>query len=369
MADFAIIRSRRKSAGNSDRAWNLFVRHCHEIEERSPLLVPKFGHYTADEQDEHRQVLLRFTMSLAQRFKSLNTVEQYLSLVKSMHRVKYHRELMDGASTFILKDVLHGLRDLFPTTVRQRVGILPQHIRLMKKKFKWYQLSVINETALIELAYCTLARSIEVTAKTIKGWPLLETKLTRADVKFEPSLQHPQRVTVFLKRAKQRRHNPYNDNNPVILAYDPTQPINAAYALQQLFLKDPVHPDAAKTTALFRMVKTGRPITQKQFLTRLRQCMNAVTQLPTQFIGTHSLRIGAISALLSNGVSAEILNSFAGYSDPKSHERYNRCAIQTQITVSNTLGQARSMESVEVNAIMQRRDIPLELITPDPGEI
>jgi len=116
MADLAILRSRRKSAKNSERAWNLFAQHCTETEECSTLLVPKFGRYTAAKQERHRQILLRFNMSLAQRFKSLNTVEQ--SLVKSMHRVKYHRELMDGVSAFILKDTVHGRHDLFPATVR-----------------------------------------------------------------------------------------------------------------------------------------------------------------------------------------------------------------------------------------------------------
>mmetsp|Transcript_14695 Transcript_14695/g.19538 ORF Transcript_14695/g.19538 Transcript_14695/m.19538 type:complete len:223 (+) Transcript_14695:910-1578(+) len=135
----------------------------------------------------------------------------------------------------------------------------------MKLKLSWYAINFINYAALFETSYCALTRSIELTAKTHKDWAQQDTKITRGDVYFIPSLQHLQRVLIFIKRAKQCKNNPHNDLNPVVLNYDPLAKINAAHTLQQLFHLDPTPPHTTKDTPLIRDPQSGKPITQNQF--------------------------------------------------------------------------------------------------------
>uniref|UniRef100_A0A7S3JWW5 Uncharacterized protein n=1 Tax=Aureoumbra lagunensis TaxID=44058 RepID=A0A7S3JWW5_9STRA len=105
-------------------------------------------------------------MSLTSRFESIATVEQTLSTVKTMHKVMYQRELMDGAPTLISQTVLKGLCDLYPARVRQRVAILPQKLYAIKQTIPWFASNLINFTALMDTCYCTVTRSIELVART-----------------------------------------------------------------------------------------------------------------------------------------------------------------------------------------------------------
>mmetsp|Transcript_3265 Transcript_3265/g.5024 ORF Transcript_3265/g.5024 Transcript_3265/m.5024 type:complete len:312 (-) Transcript_3265:90-1025(-) len=311
--------------------------------------------------------MLRFAMSLAQRFKSLATVQQYISLVKGTHRRTYGRELMDGAPAVLYTDAIKGLMDVFPVKVQQRVGILPQHITSMKLRLPWFSPSIINYTVLIETAYCLLARSIELTARTQKDWPTQPTRISRAHVHFEPTLHTPERVIIRITRAKQSRKNPHNLTLPITLKFDRSQPINAAFALQQLFLRDPVPAYAQSTTPLFRIPKTNQPITQRQFLDTLRQYIGKITRLPPQHIGTHSLRIGALTSAIHHQIPKEFIESFVGWSTDMTRI-YNRRTIQDQLTFSDILGNAKPMETQEIDTLLRQAGLPPELATPDDDE-
>mmetsp|Transcript_4346 Transcript_4346/g.5384 ORF Transcript_4346/g.5384 Transcript_4346/m.5384 type:complete len:97 (+) Transcript_4346:1545-1835(+) len=96
--------------------------------------------------------------------------------------------------------------------------------------------------------------------------------------------------------------------------------------------------------------------------------MRLVSEIPSAYIGTHSFRIGAVSALLRAGYPVSVLEFFAGWSTPSS-ARYNRCATEDQIALSNTLGAATSMESVEITALLLKHNIPSAVLTPDNDEI
>jgi len=290
-----------------------------------------------------------------------------MSLVKGMHRRTYHRELMDGTPALLYTDAIKGLIEVFPIKIQQRVGILPQHITSMKSRLPWFSQKIINYTALIETAFCLLARSIELTARTQKDWMTQRTKITRADVTFEPTLHSPQRVIITITRAKQSRKNPHNITLPVTLKYNRSQPINAAFALQQLFLQDPVPTHTHATTPLFRVPKTNQSITQRQFLDTLRKFVGTVTQLPSKHIGTHSLRIGALTTAIHHKIPKEFIESFVGWSTDMT-KVYNRRTIQDQLNFSDTLGNANPMETQEIDTLLRQAGLPLELAEPDGDE-
>mmetsp|Transcript_10657 Transcript_10657/g.32052 ORF Transcript_10657/g.32052 Transcript_10657/m.32052 type:complete len:333 (+) Transcript_10657:314-1312(+) len=306
-------------------------------------------------------ILMRFAMSLLPKFKSIPTVGQHVSMVRSRHRQRTGVDIILDHAAPRLKLCLKSLGDLFPIQRKERHPVRTQQFALWQSKVDWYGPDWLQYAVAFELAFNGLLRSIEWCSKTASGWATHPHKLSRGHVKFVPSLAAPKFCIVYVVPAKAGGTiNHYNNRNPLVLKFDSTAPVNACRALRALFLNDPVPDRLRPKTPLFRLARQrGQPpIAYKQFLAKFRQLIALDrNEVPTRY-GLHSFRIGGATALLAAGCSKEQIQAMGRWSSDI-YMLYARSNVPDLLKWSGLMGR-QPVHPTEVTALLLQHDLPAQ---------
>ena len=303
--------------------------------------------------------MILYAMWLARGVKP-STVAQYVSMTRTMHRLTVGVDIAGGVPRQRLANSLKGLVDLFPCTRRDRHPITPQNFSFWKAQGGWHAPHNINATVCVATMFCGLLRSCEAVPQSRASWLADRGRLTRASVRFFPSLENPQYCHLAIAPRKQGSKDAYNEENPLVSWFDPAAPVNMCYELQQLFLRDPVPKKDWPRTPLFRDSRHPdpfQPLLYKQLLAAVKALATAASLEPQNY-GTHSLRIGGASALLAAGAPENVIQAMGRWSTDI-HRLYSRANAPDLYRWSLAMGRAH-VDPLELHRQVRSLQLPLE---------
>lgn len=180
---------------------------------------------------------------------------------------------------------------------KNRKPKLPVTIPLLSQIISLYAspLSIIdlNYISAITLAVCALLRSGEFTAKSSDTFDPA-AHLTRGCVRFEPSIDNPSYICLFIPTSKT---DPFRQGVTLYVAAAPDSLTCPVTCLKSLFTRNPLPPNSP----LF-VSTNNSPLLRNELIARLRHDVASLGLDSTKFAG-HSFRRGGASSAFAAGLS------------------------------------------------------------------
>ena len=276
---------------------------------------------------------MRFVCALVKdRGVAVGTAACYFGQVQGWHAKEHGVKLAAGIKLSRLLAMLKGLRRIVgeaPRVVRR--GIAPGALRkAMDLLLNPAVPAHANIRAALATALQGLLRSAEYACDAGVKWNPVK-HLSRADI-TECS---EERLVLMMLPCKNMRHLT-GKTVPLIIGAG-GQLIDAVAEVRNMLAVDPVSPQLAKSTPLFRDPASNEPLRTSHVRDMVRGMMSAVGETtPTDF-GTHSLRIGGATALFAAGADETVIRTMGRWSSD-CYRLYVRACFETTLKWARLAG-------------------------------
>ena len=285
---------------------------------------------------EEEMLAMQFCCAMVQdRGVQVSTAACYFGQVQGWHAKEHGIKLAAGVKLCRLPAMLKGLRRVLgeaPRTVRR--GIAPAALRkAMDLTLDPRVPAHANIRAALALALQGLLRSAEYACDAgVKFNPLKH--LTRADLHECTE----ERLVLMMLPCKNMRHLS-GKTCPLVIGSG-GELIDAVAEVRNMLAVDPVHPDRAASTPLFRVPESNEPLRTNMLHGLIRNMMAAIGETdPSQF-GTHSLRIGGATALFAAGADETTIRTMGRWSSD-CYRLYVRACFESTLKWSRLAGSAQ----------------------------
>ena len=282
---------------------------------------------------QEERLAMRFVCALVKdRGVAVGTAACYFGQVQGWHAKEHGVKLAAGIKLSRLPAMLKGLRRIVgeaPRVVRR--GIAPGALRkAMDLLLNPAVPAHANIRAALATALQGLLRSAEYACDAGVKWNPLK-HLSRAEI-TECS---EERLVLMMLPCKNMRHLT-GKTVPLIIGAG-GQLIDAVAEVRNMLAVDPVSPQLAKSTPLFRDPASNEPLRTSHVRDIVRGMMSAVGETtPTDF-GTHSLRIGGATALFAAGADETVIRTMGRWSSD-CYRLYVRACFETTLKWSRLAG-------------------------------
>ena len=212
--------------------------------------------------------------------------------------------------------------------------------------------------AALSTAFCGLLRGAEFSLQDGENF-VAAHNLTRADVSFRSSQDGTLYMVLMMRPAK--RHPGQHKNVPILIAAGGSL-LDPVRLMQRYLALDPVPPEEAALTPLFRRRVSLACIKVREVRAVLQQLMAAIG-LDWQRFGAHSLRIGGATAALAAGLTPAAIRA-AGRWSSDVYAIYCRVSRQSAAQVGSLIGSTafedleRGVQFVDEELMLTAAEMP-----------
>jgi hypothetical protein len=271
------------------------------------------------------------------------TAATYVSHIRGWHEIHtgvklglFHNSDTKQGSRF--SKLIRGLKHQTGYKVGRKKAVLLHHvadlIQLYKNKMEGN--SGLCIAAALATAFQGLLRKSEYTEISTKKFSP-ERSLTRASVKFWPSIMEPTYCELAVLPSKTDPDG--SKLCPIMLPFSSTSPVNACAALRAMVMADPVPQDQLRNTPLFKL--HGKPLQGAAIHKLVQDGMKTLGFDSTEY-GSHSLRSGGATALAEAGCPESVLKAIGRWSS-EVYVIYCRSAFQAVIKWGKAMASVSSV--------------------------
>lgn len=258
-------------------------------------------------------------MALLANSLKFQSIKQYLNIIRLLHlEAGFHNPLSDN---WYLKSILNGVRRVLGDSQTPKLPITPDILR-----------SILQHLNL------SLPKDSLFWAATLTGFFgfLRKSNLFPPDSGFDPS-KHLIRsdfapimygMSIAIKWSKTIQYN--QKHLSIVIPFIPASPLCPVSALQSAFSLSPNLPGDPAFS--FRVGSVLSTISYKQFIKKLRACLQASGFPPRAYAG-HSLRRGGASWAFKCGVPGEFIKLQGDWKSEVYH-RYLELSLESKALVA-----------------------------------
>ena len=265
---------------------------------------------------------MRFVCALVEdRGISPQSAYTYFSAVQGWHAREHGVKLAGGLKLERLPQMLKGLRRAKGDTPRAvRRGFSPQKLRLaMELLLDPNDKAHANVRAALTTALQGLLRSQEfsVSSGSHRGSSMVPNRADLVEL-------NKSRMVLMMAPCK-NMHHLGGKTCPLVIGAG-GEHVDAVREVANLLRVDPVAPELAESTPLFRDPYTGKALTYDTIMAWTRRLVAAIGEEPSQF-GTHSYRIAGATALFAAGANETVIRTMGRWSSDM-HRLYVRACFE-----------------------------------------
>jgi len=235
---------------------------------------------------------------------SAKTATAYVNAVRVWHLKECRTELCGDLDRHTLKSLIWGLASSIQQPApKKRWGVRTQDLaKALRLYVSGDSIEDVNWAAALSVAFCGLMRGAEFAVQDGESFDPRK-HLTRADLQIVTN-EFGQREAIIMMRpakgqASQGKWTPLPLGGGGLL-------IDPVRALERMLALDPVDPEMAATTPLFRRGATLEAIKVREVRQVVKTLMGYLGWNPERF-GAHSLRIGGATAAMAGNLSADAI--------------------------------------------------------------
>ena len=313
-----------------------WLRYC--VQARGVLPFTRLSSSSSlAQQIEAEQLLMDFAIWLALYRPSgqpisAKSIKKYISQVRAWHRRTFRTELCGGLDFSAVNDLLRGMCRLVAQPARrERWGVRTQELaRALSLYLSSNTAESANWAAALTVGFCGLMRGAEFALQDGETFDAAR-HLTRADVSFRRDDSGREYVVIQMRPAKGK---PGAGKEVPLMLGGGGSLLDPVAALRRLWAADPVSPEDAASTPLFRT--RGAALTVAGVRSTVRLLMGGLG-LDARRFGAHSLRIGGATAALAAGMSPAAIRA-AGRWASDVYMLYARASQQAVRGISTVIG-------------------------------
>lgn len=269
-------------------------------------------------------VITLYAQFLSRSFKSVESIRNYISAVKSLHLLLD----LDTSSfeTHHLKLVLRGLSRLKQHCPKQALPITPQILYDIYKQFDITNALDVTMWCLFLHAFFLMFRKSNLVPDSISSFDN-KKQLTRGDITF-----HTENVLLFKVRwSKTIQFGEREVTIPLVsIPGSPLCPVQAFLQMTSLVKAEKDNPAYC--------LKTGKqivPITYRQFQKILKGLISKIGLNPKCY-STHSFRRGGASWAFASDIPSELIQLYGDWKSD-AYKRYLKFNLKDKIAVANKM--------------------------------
>ena len=256
-----------------------------------------------------------YAQFLSYRFKSYNSIVNYLSAVKTLHKLL--NLSTEGFTGITFKLVMKGLKRLNTYMTRQAFPMTPALLVKIKASLNLNEASDATFWAGCLVAFFLLLRKSNLFPSTLKTFDA-KKQLCRQDFQWLKD-----KVIVTLRWSKT---NQFGRHERFSLPRIPNSAICPYQALQNMWELLP-----GETGICFKRPDSN-PFTYYQFQTKLKKAVEVAGKDPSMF-SSHSFRRGGTTFAFLCGVPAELIKLLGGWSSD-CYLRYIQFPMEAKIAAT-----------------------------------
>ena len=341
-----------------------WLKYCIYGRQTSPFTRLPSGSPLED-QLEAEQMFMDFVLWLALcrpsgRPVSARSIAKYASEVRAWHLRTQRTHICGDLDLGQIRDLLRGIARIQPQPAgMRRWGVRTQDLAAaIDRHIDHSTVEGAMWAAALATAFCGLLRGAEFSLQDGEEFVPLRC-LTRADVSFRTAVDGTVYMVLLMRPAK--RHPGQAKNVPILIAAGGSL-LDPVRLMQRYFAMDPVSPEDAATTPLFRRRATGSAIRVREVRSVVQRLMAALG-LDARRFGAHSLRIGGATAALAAGLTPAAIRA-AGRWSSDVYQIYCRVSRQSAATVASLVGSTpfedleRGVQFVDEELMLTAAEMP-----------